>query len=244
MTDGTSGTVGEGLTGTYGTLTLNADGSYSYAATASAVEALGAGTTANDTFTYTVTDGDQTASAELVITVQGVNDVPVAASDAIAVLENGEVGLASAQNVLTDDTDAEGDTLSINAFRTGGLSVTDGTSGTVGEGLTGTYGTLTLNADGSYSYAATASAVEALGAGTTANDTFTYTVTDGDQTASAELVITVQGVNDVPVAASDAIAVLENGEVGLGIKTFCWMTLILIPGIHSRLALSERADCR
>ena len=133
------------------------------------------------------------------ITVQGVNDVPVAASDAIAVLENGEVGLASAQNVLTDDTDAEGDTLSINAFRTGGLSVTDGTSGTVGEGLTGTYGTLTLNADGSYSYAATASAVEALGAGTTANDTFTYTVTDGDQTASAELVITVQGVNDAAI---------------------------------------------
>ena len=133
------------------------------------------------------------------ITVQGVNDVPVAASDAIAVLENGEVGLASAQNVLTDDTDPEGDTLSINAFRTGGLSVTDGTSGTVGEGLTGTYGTLTLNADGSYSYAATASAVEALGAGTTANDTFTYTVTDGDQTASAELVITVQGVNDAAI---------------------------------------------
>ncbi len=123
--------------------------------------------------------------------------------------------------------------------------MTDGTSGTVGEGLTGTYGTLTLNADGSYSYAATASAVEALGAGTTANDTFTYTVTDGDQTASAELVITVQGVNDVPVAASDAIAVLENGEVvSRLIKTFCWMTLILIPGIHSRLALSERADCR
>ena len=84
----------------------------------------------------------------------------------------------------------------VGALRTGGLTATDGVSGTVGEGLVGTYGTLTLNADGSYSYAATASAVEALAAGTTVNDTFTYTITDGDQTSSAELVITVTGVND------------------------------------------------
>ncbi|MGB1342490.1 MAG: VCBS domain-containing protein [Pseudomonadales bacterium] len=213
-TDGAAGTLGEGLAGTYGTLTMNADGSYSYSASASAVEALAAGSSVLDTFTYTVTDGAQTSSAELVITVEGVNDGPVAVSNTNVVLENDDVVSTTAQNVLLDDTDVDaGDTLAVSALRTGGVSDANGTSGTVGEGLLGTYGTLTLNADGSYSYAATASAVEALAAGTTAIDTFTYTITDGEQTSSAELAITVQGVNDAPVAVADADSVPENGEI-------------------------------
>ena len=213
---GTSGTIGAALTGTYGTLTLNADGSYSYAATASAVEALAADAVVEDVFTYTVSDGALTSSAELRITVTGVNDAPVAASNIDAVLENGEIALAIDKSLLLDAGDIDGDALTVSAVRAGALSGT-GTSGTIGAALTGTYGTLTLNADGSYSYAATASAVEALAADAVVEDIFTYTVSDGALTSSAELRITVTGVNDAPVAASNIDAVLENGEIALAI---------------------------
>ena len=51
---GAGGTVGAAKAGTYGSLTLNADGSYSYVA--NNANALAAGQTATDTFTYTVRD--------------------------------------------------------------------------------------------------------------------------------------------------------------------------------------------
>ncbi|RWM43037.1 VCBS domain-containing protein, partial [Mesorhizobium sp.] len=49
-----SGGLGGGIAGTYGTLTLNANGSYSYDGFANAVPAGGA----TDTFVYTIMDGD------------------------------------------------------------------------------------------------------------------------------------------------------------------------------------------
>ncbi len=214
-TDGVDGTVGNTLTGTYGALTLNEDGSYSYSATASAVDALATGVTAEDVFTYTITDGTLSASAELQITVTGVNDAPVALADTNAVLENGSIDLAAGSSLLVDDSDIDGDGLTVASIRTGELASTDGVDGTVGNTLTGTYGALTLNEDGSYSYSATASAVDALATGVTAEDVFTYTITDGTLSASAELQITVTGVNDAPIALSDTNAVLENGSIDL-----------------------------
>ena len=52
----------------------------------------------------------------------------------------------------SQDTDLDGDTLSVSAVRLGS-SEGSGTAGTVGQALTGTYGQLTLNANGSYTYA-------------------------------------------------------------------------------------------
>ena len=214
---GTSGTIGAGLTGAYGTLTLNADGSYSYAADAGAVESLAAGTVVEDIFSYTVSDGALNSSAELRISVTGVNDAPIAVSNLDAVVENGEIALGVDKSLLLNDADIDGDTLSISAIRSGALAET-GTGGTIGAGLTGAYGTLTLNANGSYSYAASASAVEALASGTVVEDVFTYTVSDGALTSSAELRITVTGVNDAPVAVNNLDAVVENGEIALVVE--------------------------
>ena len=190
---GLEGSIGILLTGTYGALTLNADGSYSYAATAGAADALPAGVVAEDVFTYTVTDGTLSDRAELRIMVTGVNDAPVALANMAAVLENETIVLASESSVLADDADIDGDALSVVGIRSGGLEDTDGIEGIVGSAITGTYGTLMLNADGSYSYAATAGTADALADGVTAEDVFTYTVTDGTLSDRAELRITVTG---------------------------------------------------
>ena len=57
------------------------------------------------------------------------------------------------QGVLINDTDPDGDPLSVDSIRTGQENKT-GTSGTIGTALTGTYGDLTMNSDGSYIYQA------------------------------------------------------------------------------------------
>ena len=59
------GSVGAAVAGSYGTLNLNADGTYSYATTAAAVDGLAAGATVTDIFTYTVTDGTLIDQQEL-----------------------------------------------------------------------------------------------------------------------------------------------------------------------------------
>jgi VCBS repeat-containing protein len=60
-----AGTIGQALTGSYGTLTLNANGSYSYVSDANA----GTGSH-NDVFTYTVSDGQGgSATATLTVTI-------------------------------------------------------------------------------------------------------------------------------------------------------------------------------
>ena len=61
------------------------------------------------------------------------------------------------------DTDADGDTLTVTAVRLGGTEGS-GSAGSVGSALTGTYGQLTLNANGSYTYVANQAAADALDA--------------------------------------------------------------------------------
>ena len=119
------------------------------------------------------------ASAELLITVTGVNDAPIAVANTNEVPENGAIDLAAASSVLGDDADVDGDALTVSSIRTGNVAATDGAQGEIGSTLVGAYGVLTLNADGQYRYATTASAVDGLAAGATAVDVFTYTITDG-----------------------------------------------------------------
>src|SRR3546814_1357817 len=62
---------------TYGTLTLNADGSYSYALdnANSAVQGLSAGQILTEIFSYTITDGDgESATTTQTITTNGANE--------------------------------------------------------------------------------------------------------------------------------------------------------------------------
>ena len=89
-------------------------------------------------------------------------------------------------NVLLNDTDPDGDTLSL-----------------VGPSVQrGILGVISWQADGSYTYLLNDALpeVRSLGAGQTATERFAYTATDGQAQAQGELAITVQGVNDAPVS--------------------------------------------
>ena len=85
------------------------------------------------------------------------------------------------QELDHDDTDDDGDdvpgSFTITAIRTGQKSGA-GDPKTLGQSFTTTYGTVTINADGSYSYAANQSGSMSLSDGATAVDYFTYTVRD------------------------------------------------------------------
>jgi len=214
---GTDGTVGVALTGEYGTLTVNADGSYTYVADQTKSDQLVTGQTGTDTFTYTVSDGTATSTASLTFTVTGINDNdPVAVDDTDSVNRDATISRAADTtfDINADDTDADGETLTITEVRTGQVEGGGrGGSDSVGTTLVGTYGTLTLNADGSYTYAADQDAANSLKRGDSAIDYFNYTVSDGSRTDTGVIAITVNGISDPPVPADDTLAI-DAGATG------------------------------
>ena len=177
-------------TGSYGTLTLAANGSYTYTPNAAA-QGLDTGETAQDVFTYTASDGTASDTATLTVTVNGANDAPVANDDTAATTEDA----SASGNVLANDTDVDGEPLTV---------ANPGT-------YVGAYGTLTLAADGSYTYAPNAAA-QGLDTGETAQDVFTYTASDGTASDTATLTVTVNGANDAPVANDDTASTSEDGS--------------------------------
>ena len=106
--------------------------------------------------------------------------------------------------VLSNDTDSDGDSLTIENFRTGSESGS-GDYGILGSSREGTYGSLTLNGDGTYGYSADRATADALAAGVTGTDVFTYSVSDGKGGDTGEIIFTITGVNDAPHMV-DAIA--------------------------------------
>ncbi len=227
-----NGSVGAALSGRYGSLTLDADGDYSYVVDeANAfVQALrGTGQTLSETFTYTVSDvGGLTANAELTITIDGRNDAPVGADDAGSAFESGLAnpgGSNAVGNVLGNDADpdsaANGETLSVTAVA--GDAVAVGTTSANGTVVTGSYGSLTLGANGTYVYDIDDAnpVVNALDNGQTLTETFSYVVTDLDGASdTADLVITIRGSNDLltvsPFAFDDVVNAAEAGGVSNG----------------------------
>ena len=219
VTSSTTYLNGQSITGTYGTLTIGANGTYTYVADQSSADDLDASDTANDVFTYTLSDGTTTDTATITFTVTGVNDAPVAVNDTDAVNEDATVTRSSGSNLLmADDSDADDD----DSFTVTQIAVTGGDNSAVSSGssynssgtsVTGTYGALTVGADGTYTYVANQSAADDLDAGDTATDSFTYTISDGDATDTATLIFTVTGVNDAPVAVNDTDALNEDATV-------------------------------
>ena len=120
--NGSAADVGTQITLPSGALlTLNADGSYVYD-TNGQFEALQVGETATDDFIYTVTDGQgSSASATVTITIDGVNDVPLANNDVGATDEDTVLNV-SVDGVLANDTDVDpNDTKTVTAVE--GLAV-------------------------------------------------------------------------------------------------------------------------
>ncbi|KJJ97884.1 adhesin [Pseudomonas sp. 21] len=221
----TSGTVGQALAGLYGSLTLDAQGNFSYVVDNNNATVQGLRTfndTLVETYRYTVSDGKGGfTTADFVIVIHGQNDTPIAANDTATAIEaggtnNGTPGQAGSGNVLNNDTDVDtGDGKAVNGIALGVINA-GGTFTQVSTGpvaTAGAYGTLTVNADGTYSYVVNdnLAAVQALKAGDSLVEVFTYRMNDTAGASSiAQLTITIEGRYDAPVANDDINYAVAN----------------------------------
>ena len=176
-------------------VTVNANGSYSYNPTAAtALQALAVGESVSDSFNYTVQDSaPQTDSATVSIEVTGVNDPVYAVADTGSTDEDTALTVNAASGVLANDTDVDtSDThtvISYDSFSVQGAHVT-------------------MNPDGSYTYDPVGvDALDAIAGGDNLVDTFTYTVTDPHGSIDTGTVsITVVGIDDPPIlTGSDSV---------------------------------------
>ena len=156
-----------------GSVTVNDDGTFSYTG-----DAEFSGT---DSFTVEFSDGELFDTATVSVTVNAVNDAPVA--DDLAV--TGDEDAAIGGTVTASDVDSSELTFAL-------------ASGPAN-------GSVTVNADGSFSY---------LGdADFNGSDSFTVEVTDSDRTDTATVSVTVDAVNDAPVADDLTVSGDEDTEI-------------------------------
>ncbi|MCL6268388.1 VCBS domain-containing protein [Sansalvadorimonas sp. 2012CJ34-2] len=190
---------------TLGGLTVSSSGSYSYNSNSfdpATVDSL------EDNFTYTVTASDGTQeSASLTLSLhETYNHLPE--------LENHELNVAFSQSSSTVSAqpagllgmvvDQDGDTTSITIVN--GAVAASGTTS-----ISGQYGTLIIAADGTYSYVPLNSATQG------GTDTFTYTVSDGHGTVTANLAVNVLA-NDF--ATHDTATIYESEANGSTILVY------------------------
>ena len=195
--------VATSVTGTYGSVTINADGTWIYTLNnnSAATQGLTQGQHVSDVFTYTMHDSfGATASATLTIDVTGTNDAPTLAAANAGTLTDTAVkdSFANLTGALAGNDVDNGETPLLS------YAVLDNTSHLATSITAGKYGSLTVNANGTYTYVADAFAINALQQGSF-HDTFTVQTTDPHgATATATLTVDVTGANDTPSIVGEA----------------------------------------
>ena len=120
-------------------------------------------------------------------------------------------------NVLANDTDVDhGDSLSVIGVAAG--TPAGDVSGDVGSAVAGTYGALTLGADGTWTYTRDDSDpdTQQLGQGQAATDVFTYTMADAQgATSTTTLTITIHGSNDTTAPAAGTLSFTGLADTGI-----------------------------
>ena len=220
--------------GQYGSLTINSNGSYTYAMkgegenvsfeldgkTYTSLDQLAEGDTIYETFTIYVRDEHNAWTAKTVtVAIHGTNDIPtldITGSD-WNITQGGDLSIDGTFTVTDNDRDAGTD----QAFHiAGGKDTsgtgTDGAHGTDGDTnatFTTDYGTLTLDpATGQWTYEATPDAIKGLGKDETKIETFEVTVTDEHgATSTKEITVTLHGTNDTPWIKQTSIELKEQG---------------------------------
>ena len=179
--DGDALSVTSATQGADGSVLVNADNTITYTPDADF--------NGGDSFTYTIDDGNGGGdTATVTISVVAINDDPVARDDSALTNEDRAVTIA----VLTNDSDIDGDA----------LSVTSATQGADGSVLVNANNTITYTPDAEFS----------------GSDRFTYAIDDGnggDDTAT--VTITVVAINDDPVARDDSAATNEDLAVTIDV---------------------------
>lgn len=197
---------------THGTVTINANGTYTYTPAA--------GFTGEDTFTYTVCDshgacGEASVTIDIIPLPTTGNDAPVAINDAY----QGTINKTVTGNVKSNDLDVDGNVLTVIAdglgmYDSNGDGTPDaqlpiGTEQTVwGKDTAGTAvqaGKLTLNSTGTFTFVPTT--------GFTGKVSFTYVISDGaGGKDNAAVTIDVTGGNST-FATDDAFIGFSNGTI-------------------------------
>ena len=198
---GTTGNL-SGTSSLGATVVLNANGAFSYDPSGSVTLQALSRTDAplDDTFIYEITDSNgATATATVTVTVSGTNKAPVANPDVFATTEDVALPVDAARNILTNDTDAESDPLTVT-----GINGSANMTGTSNLGAD-----VEVFVDGTFSYDPTsAAAIQALARDALASDTFSYVVEDGlDGVTNGTVTINLTGINDAPVALDDVLNV-------------------------------------
>ena len=157
----------------HGAVVRNSDNTLTYTPTT--------GYLGQDSFTYTISDG-QGGTATATVTIDIVNRAPVATNDSATTPEDTPVTIA----VLANDTDPDGDPLSVTS-------------------ASALHGTVVRNLDGTLTYTPAANYNGA--------DTISYQVTDGHGgTATATVAVTVAPVNDAPTVTGLADQANDGGS--------------------------------
>jgi large repetitive protein len=162
---------------THGSLVFNPDGSFSYTPVPNFFGL--------DSFTYHVSDGVVNSAIQTVtISVNPVNDAPVGVAESYSTDEDVAL-VVPASGVLANDTDTEGDALTVNLVNSPA------------------HGSLTLDADGGFSYQPSGDY--------NGPDSFTYEANDGAASSSVVTVsLLINPVNDLPVAVAQSLSVDED----------------------------------
>ena len=170
----------------HGTVTMNPDGTYTYTPASNY--------NGTDVFTYKVCDCDGDCStATVTITVNPVDDAPIAVNDVNSTNEDTPVS----GNAATNDTPS-GDG--------GNVWSLVGTNGGAA------HGTVTMNANGTYTYTPAANY--------NGSDVFTYKLCDADGDCStATVTVTISPVNDTPTAVNDVATTNEDTPVNGNVST-------------------------
>ncbi|MBU3593696.1 hypothetical protein ICN42_06250, partial [Polynucleobacter sp. 71A-WALBACH] len=198
--DSTIAPVAKGQT--LGSLTIDADGKWSYSVDNLKVQYLTSGESKDEIFTVTSLDGTK---HDITIKIVGTNDDPVISGDASGSVTEDAVTLTTTGTLTSADIDGGEATWSITG------------------NATGTYGSLALDGNtGKWTYTlangtnGTASAVQSLAKDAEVNDTFTVKVDDGKGGVDAQVVtIKIVGTNDDPVISGDASGSVTEDAVTL-----------------------------
>ena len=168
----------------HGTLSLQSNGSFTYTPYA--------GYSGTDTFSYHDSDGsDYSNTATVTITINAVNHAPVANNDSYSTNQNTTLNVA-APGVLGNDSDPDGNQITA-------VVVTQPA-----------HGTLSFNANGSFTYTPNS--------GYTGSDSFMYYASDGQLNSSnATVTITVNAVNHAPVANNDSYSTSQNTTLNVAV---------------------------
>lgn len=170
-----------------GTVTFNPNGAFDF---------LDDGEQQTDTFTYTLEDsGGLQSSAQVEVTVTGLNDAPVANQLDISLSEDDSIGGSFITDSGSFDPDTS-DTLIVTSVA--GFPVIP-----LGDSIMLPNGSFVRMApNGDFTYNPRVGDFQSLAEGQTGQDVLSIVLSDGDLTATADLVFTIFGANDAPTATA------------------------------------------